>query len=144
MSNKMKIISWCSIILFVLTNFLSAQNCKITVKFNNLLGLGGHLAIGLFNNPETFPKKDVGKKGISIAIEDSVIEYTFEKLQTGTYALAIYHDENSNGEFDRSFFGWPIENYVFSNYAEGSFGPPSFEDASFFLKDSLLIELEFK
>ena len=79
-----------------------------------------------------------------MAIEDSVIDYTFVTLTQGAYALAIYHDENSNGEFDRSFLGWPIEDYVFSNYAEGSFGPPSFEDASFILKDSLLIELEFK
>ncbi|MCB0747575.1 MAG: DUF2141 domain-containing protein, partial [Ignavibacteriae bacterium] len=53
-------------------------------------------------------------------------------------------DENSNGEFDRSFFGWPTEDYVFSNYAEGNFGPPSFEDASFELIDSVYIELEFR
>lgn len=129
---------------FMLTNFLGAQNCKITVKVNNLKGLEGHLAIGLFNNPESFPKKNKGGMGISLAIQDSVIDYTFEHLTKGTYALAIYHDENSNGEFDRSFLGWPIEDYVFSNYAQGSFGPPKFKDASFILQDSLLIELEFK
>ena len=127
-----------------MTNIFIAQNCKLTVNVNNLQGLEGHLAIGLFNNPDSFPKKDKGKNGVSLAIEDSVIGYTFDNLQKGTYALAIYHDENSNGEFDRSFLGWPVEDYVFSNYAEGSFGPPSFEEASFILQDSLVIELEFK
>ena len=127
-----------------MTNIFIAQNCKLTVKVNNLQGLEGHLSIGLFNNPDSFPKKDKGKNGVSLAIEDSVIGYTFDNLQKGTYALAIYHDENSNGEFDRSFLGWPVEDYVFSNYAEGSFGPPSFEEASFILQDSLVIELEFK
>ena len=133
---------------YIITLFTSllmfGQTSKIKVKIINLQGLKGQISIGLFNNPESFPKKDSGKKGVSLAIKDSVIEHTFENLQQGTYALAIYHDENSNGEFDRSFFGWPVENYVFSNYAEGSFGPPSFEDASFILQDSLLVELEFK
>ena len=137
-------IIWTFLFLFLLTNIFIAQNCKLTVKVNNLQGLEGHLSIGLFNNPDSFPKKDKGKNGVSLAIEDSVIGYTFDNLQKGTYALAIYHDENSNGEFDRSFLGWPVEDYVFSNYAEGSFGPPSFEEASFILQDSLVIELEFK
>ena len=137
-------IIWTFVFLFLLTNIFIAQNCKLTVKVNNLQGLEGHLSIGLFNNPDSFPKKDKGKNGVSLAIEDSVIGYTFDNLQKGTYALAIYHDENSNGEFDRSFLGWPFEDYVFSNYAEGSFGPPSFEEASFILQDSLVIELEFK
>jgi uncharacterized protein (DUF2141 family) len=141
----MKLQIWILFFPFLLFNNLLAQNCKLTVKVNNLQGFEGHLAIGLFNDPDSFPKKkDKGEKGVSLAIVDSVIEYTFVNLKEGAYALAIYHDENSNGEFDRSFLGWPVENYVFSNYAEGSFGPPSFEDASFILQDSLLVELEFK
>ena len=107
-------------------------------------GLKGQVSIGLFSNPESFPKKEDGQSGAYLEIQDSVVEYTFNNLKNGIYAVAVYHDENSNHEFDRSFFGWPVEDYVFSNYAEGSLGPPSFEDASFELKDSLFIELEFR
>lgn len=133
----------CGLFLLSYLNF-NAQNSKITVKINNLHGLSGQISIGLFNNPESFPKKDKGQLGVFSEIKDTIVEYTFPNLMNGTYAIAAYHDENSNNEFDRSFFGWPVEDYVFSNYAEGSFGPPSFDDASFELKDSVYIELEFK
>jgi uncharacterized protein (DUF2141 family) len=44
----------------------------------------------------------------------------------GVYALAIYHDANANGKFDRSGLGLPNEGYGFSNNASTFFGPPSF------------------
>ena len=44
----------------------------------------------------------------------------------GTYALAIYHDENANQKFDRNFLGLPAEAYGFSNTPSTLFGLPSF------------------
>ncbi|MCB9206482.1 MAG: DUF2141 domain-containing protein [Ignavibacteriales bacterium] len=129
---------------FIFTLKICGQNCKLTVKVYNLEKRKGNISIGLFNKPVGFPKKDSGSIGIEIPIKDSFVEHTFLNLEYGKYALAIYNDENKNGKLDRSIFGWPIEDYVFSNYAKGSFAPPSFEDASFQLRDSVLIELEFK
>ncbi len=133
---------------YIITLFSSllmfGQTSKIKVRIINLQGLKGQISIGLFNNPESFPKKEQGKIGVYLEIKDSTVEHVFSELKNGNYAIAVYHDENGNKELDRSFFGWPTEDYVFSNYAEGSFGPPSFKDASFELVDSLFIELEFK
>ena len=56
---------------------------------------------------------------------------TFEDLAPGTYAVAVYHDENGNGEFDQGLFGIPLEGYAFSMGARAFFGPPSFERAAF-------------
>lgn len=128
---------FCSSLLF-------SQKSVVKVKVINLENRIGNISIGLFNNPDGFPKKEFGKIGISIPIKKFFVEHTFSNLEKGNYALAIYHDENSNEKLDRSIFGWPTEDYVFSNYAEGNFGPPSFNDASFELKDSLEIVLEFK
>jgi uncharacterized protein (DUF2141 family) len=44
----------------------------------------------------------------------------------GTYAIAIYHDADSNRHFNRSAIGLPIEGYGFSNNAPAIFGLPSF------------------
>lgn len=44
----------------------------------------------------------------------------------GTYAVAIYHDENANQKFDRNFLGLPAEAYGFSNNPSTMFGLPSF------------------
>jgi uncharacterized protein (DUF2141 family) len=44
----------------------------------------------------------------------------------GTYAVAVYHDENDNHHFDRSLIGLPVEGYGFSNNAPIFMAPPSF------------------
>lgn len=46
--------------------------------------------------------------------------------QTGTYALAIYHDENGNQKFDRTGIGFPAEGYGFSNNPSTLAGLPAF------------------
>ena len=45
----------------------------------------------------------------------------------GTYAIAVYHDANSNRSFDRNAVGLPAEGYGFSNNAATLFGLPSFQ-----------------
>ncbi|MBN8615305.1 MAG: DUF2141 domain-containing protein [Deltaproteobacteria bacterium] len=49
----------------------------------------------------------------------------------GTYAIAVLHDEDADGDMDRDFIGLPQEGYGFSSGARPGFGPPSFGDASF-------------
>lgn len=46
--------------------------------------------------------------------------------QPGTWALALYHDENANQSFDRSGIGLPAEGYGFSNNPATLAGLPSF------------------
>ena len=121
--------------------FSQGYNLKIIVK--NLEGRKGNLSIGLFDNADGFPKRGFGKLGADIPIQDSIVEYNFTQLEEGIYAVAIFNDENLNGKLDKSFFGWPTEDYLFSNYATGSFGPPEFKDASFLLDKDLEIILKF-
>ena len=45
---------------------------------------------------------------------------------TGTYALAVYHDADSNRSFNRNGVGMPAEGYGFSNNPGTLFGLPSF------------------
>lgn len=49
----------------------------------------------------------------------------------GSYALAIYHDENNNHHFDRTLIGLPAEGYGFSNDAPTTFGLPAFSAVRF-------------
>ena len=43
----------------------------------------------------------------------------------GTYALALYHDQNANQKFDRTTIGFPAEGYGFSNNPSTLAGLPS-------------------
>lgn len=45
----------------------------------------------------------------------------------GIYALALYHDENGDGKFDRTGVGLPAEGYGFSNNPATLAGLPTFK-----------------
>src|SRR3546814_9091921 len=49
---------------------------------------------------------------------------------TGTYAIAVVHDENSNNKMDKAIFV-PTEGFGFSRNPTITVGPPSFTSASF-------------
>jgi uncharacterized protein (DUF2141 family) len=44
-------------------------------------------------------------------------------------AIAVYHDENNDGQLNRNRLGIPTERYGFSRNARGLTGPPGFEQA---------------
>lgn len=52
-------------------------------------------------------------------------------LAPGYYAIAIYHDANSNKDFDRKLTGLPAEGFGFSNDAPSRIGLPPFEAVRF-------------
>lgn len=56
------------------------------------------------------------------------VTLSFDDLESGEYAVMLYHDENGNGELDKNLLGLPLEGFGFSNAAKASFGPPKFGD----------------
>ena len=45
--------------------------------------------------------------------------------------MAIYHDRNANGDFDKTGLGLPAEPWGLSNNPRGLFGPPHVERTLF-------------
>ena len=70
-----------------------------------------------------------------VPVSDTMIEWQIDDLAYGQYAIAVYHDKNKNGKLDTNILGVPIENYGFSNNARGKFGPASWGEAKFLVKD---------
>jgi uncharacterized protein (DUF2141 family) len=104
---------------------------SIKVTVSKLRNNQGQISIGLFNTSDSFPKRGKRFRGQVAAVSKQKGEITFNQVPAGTYALAVIHDENANNDLDTNFIGIPTEGYGFSNNAFGTFGPPSFEDASF-------------
>jgi uncharacterized protein (DUF2141 family) len=117
----------------------------LTVKLSGMHGKGV-VRVMLWKDANGFPtqpEKAVAHKELPVTGAES--ELTFAGLPRGTYAAAGYLDENSNGIMDRSLLGWPVEPTAASNGARGIVGPPSFNAASFDLKQpAQTIELKFK
>ncbi|VAX22658.1 hypothetical protein MNBD_NITROSPINAE02-1883 [hydrothermal vent metagenome] len=103
----------------------------------------GPVMIGLYKDPKKFKLK-TGPYAVGIAdIIDGRIELAFEEIPYGVYALKFYHDRNENSRIDDNIFGFPTEQFGFSNNACATWGHPGFDKAKFTLDRAELV-LEIK
>ena len=92
----------------------------------------GQVICALYSSRDGFPKqseKALARFSSAIAQKAAVCE--FSGIAPGTYAISVFHDENSNGKLDTKFMGIPREGVGASNGAKGHLGPPKFEAAAF-------------
>ena len=118
--------------LLTLSAVSSDQRNVVHVAINGLRSDKGQVICSLYSSAEGFPKNE--KKAIAHAeslITNRQGDCKFTGIQPGTYAVSVFHDENSNGRLDTNFLGIPREGVGASNNAKGHFGPPRFRDASF-------------
>jgi uncharacterized protein (DUF2141 family) len=102
------------------------------VRVVNLRNSTGQVICTLWNSPLAFPTDSSRALGqIAVPIKDNAAVCNFGGLAPGKYALVAFHDENSNGKFDRNWLGLPKEGYAFSNNVRPVFSPPSFRAAAF-------------
>ena len=100
----------------------------------------GQVGIRIFDKSDGFPTKP--EKAIEeIFVKPTNGQATFEitNWKYGTYAIGSIHDENSNKEIDKNFFGIPKEGFGTSNNPKIVFGPPSFKEASFAFNDTEIV-----
>ena len=117
---------------------------RIRVKVAGLKNDLGDLRIALFNSKTGFPgKSELAFSRTVIPAEGETHVHLIEQVPYGTYAVAVFHDENRNGKLDTNFLGIPKEAVGASNNPKSRFGPPSFDDAKFVL-DRSEVELEIR
>lgn len=120
----------CALIALALIPLeLTAQ---VRIELSELRQKKGTVRIALFDAPDNYLLKPVDSLTI-LANTDPPIA-VFENLAPGRYAFALFHDLNENGELDRNWLGIPSEPFAFSNNSMGRFSEPSWEQASFELK----------
>lgn len=107
-----------------------AADGSVTIKVSGVAGNKGMVMAALCDKT-TFLKSCPYMQTVAAS---PVVNLTFDGVKPGLYAAMLYHDENGNGEFDRSPNGMPLEGYAFSRNAKGNYGPPTFEQAAFEVK----------
>jgi uncharacterized protein (DUF2141 family) len=105
----------------------------IHVQILNIRNSTGTVDCALFDAPLGFPIEVLrsATNVMVIKVRQTQARCDFADMPPGTYALAVIHDENSNGTLDTNWLGIPTEGYGFSNDATGLLGAPSFAAASF-------------
>ena len=131
-------------ILFLLDITKTATSGELKINVKNIVNNMGLIHYALYDNPSFFPEEkgkiEGGNKKVEEVIANGIL---IKELNESYYAVAIYHDENSNKKFD-TFFSIPKEHYGFSNNAPVFFGPPKFEDAAVFVEQDNTTEIEIE
>ena len=102
--------------------------------FNNDKGLA---LVSLHRDAKSFPSHKRGHRVQQVFIKNGRALARFEALEPGTYAIAVLHDENLDGELGFAWLPFPhiTEQAGMSHNEHPDFGPPSFTKAKFILKD---------
>ena len=114
-----------------LTKTYRGSSASINLKILGLSNNKGSVAIGLYKEADRFPDYEKSFKNGYVKASAGGVEYSFENIPEGEYAIAVYQDENENKELDKNFFGMPKEKYGFSNNKFGTSGPPKFDEVKF-------------
>jgi uncharacterized protein (DUF2141 family) len=102
---------------------------ELVVRVEGLRNSAGDLRLSLYASPAEWPDEPRPEYRKIVPAHAPGVTVTFE-VPPGTYALAGFHDENRNGEFDTDFLGIPREGYAFSNDARPGLSAPPFAAAA--------------
>ena len=104
----------------------------LTVVMTGFRNDAGTAMVSVFGGSEGFPyetSRAVAKAGV--AIENGRAVAVFPGLAYGTYAVAVFHDENGSGRLERNALGIPRQGYGLSNAPSGL---PRFDKSAFSLE----------
>jgi uncharacterized protein (DUF2141 family) len=112
-----------------------SHGVDVQIEVAGLRSAKGQILACLVSNAKAFPdcSKDAHARKLAVPVRPAsqgptVID--FGPVPSGTYAVALVHDENGNGRMDKQLF-MPAEGYGFSRDAPVRMGPPSFSAAAF-------------
>lgn len=123
-------IACLAILSFVASTPTGASDAGLEAHVSGVRNAKGQVGCLLFVSADGFPS-DIKKarQAVMAPIANGTALCRFE-APAGSYAIVAMHDENSNGQLDKSLVGRPKEGYGASKGAQGAFGP-KYEDARF-------------
>jgi len=128
---------WQIILLSIITYGIDSQvvmepTGTLVVNIENIHLNKGSIHIALYDDPTTFSKDEGVFFGEIIQLKQAGSQqWIVEDLSYRKYALAIFHDINSNGKMDRNLLGVPKEPYAFSKKEPSKWREPTFQDVAF-------------
>ena len=120
-----------------------SQN-TLAISIEGINEAKGELFIGVYNSEATFKNVDSVFLEKIIPIDSTYMSTRFDSLHSGTYAITMFQDKNSNGKLDKGIFGQPTEKYAFSNNPKILFKAPGFDKCMFKVARDTTIFIKMK
>ena len=113
----------------------AGEGSVVTVVASGFTSEKGMVLVALCNSREDYESDEECFRVGRVPAKDGQATHAFEGVPDGTYAVKLFHDENSNDEHDMGWMG-PKERYGISNDARGLFGLPDWDEARFSFEGS--------
>jgi uncharacterized protein (DUF2141 family) len=116
-----------SLIFMASALFFSSDNyASLTIQIQGLKQIKGKIQIGIYNDANQFPKVGGEYRVEYVDASANTLSYTAKNLPNGEYAIALFHDVNSDGVCNLNFLGIPKEPYGFSKNIKPVWSAPTF------------------
>lgn len=103
-----------------------APKTNLKIEISNIEQQKGSIFIAVFKPGDAFPEgKPVEAKKVNVT--GATVTATIP-LEPGQYAVALFHDVNSNNKMDKNMLGIPKEPYGFSMNFKPRMSKPKFSD----------------
>lgn len=103
---------------------------NLTVELAGVRSDRGDIWVIIYDNPNTFAweKHDAAAFLVKIPARKGNQSFTLNHVAEGHYAVSVWHDENTNGNFDMMGI-FPLEGFAYSNNV-GHENTPTFQMAA--------------
>jgi uncharacterized protein (DUF2141 family) len=104
----------------------------VLVRVHGVRSNSGVLVAVLYgDNPNDFLKKGARLARERVRARVGSVAMCLGAPRPGVYAVAVYHDENDNRRFDRSWIGLPSEGFGVSNNPRPVLRAPTHRESAF-------------
>ena len=115
----------------LLANGPAAEGADVTISVSDLRNAKGTVMACMTSDAHRFPRCQGDPNAYRASVPaGEAATLRFRNVRPGTYAIALLHDENSNGKADRALSMIPKEGFGFSRDAKVRMGPPEFDEAA--------------
>ena len=104
----------------------------LTFRVSGMESSKGVVRVALYNNDKDFLSEfGFVAADSAFAHANGAVDIVLNNVPYGTYAAAIYQDENQNGVIDQNMVQIPTEPYAFSNGVYAKWTLPSYKEVAF-------------
>lgn len=109
---------------------------EIRIVVNNVKKNAGLISADLFPNKQEGFLSGRGRiSQVKFAARSPQTKFCIRAPEDGEYAIAVYHDKNANGNFDKTGLGLPAEPWGLSMNPRVRFAPPPVEKTVFAVEE---------
>jgi uncharacterized protein (DUF2141 family) len=110
----------------------NGEPTRINVAIEGLRSTKGDIVVEIYpDDAKRFLVRKAQVNSIHVKLKARPVTICLAVPKPGGYAVAVYHDENGDGEFNRTVLGLPTEGFGLSNNPPIHLSAPSFASVRF-------------